>query len=132
MPTEASGTYRLTPSVRAYHSTPCVLAYCSTPLILSLLINAVDFKLISQRHEKNLEFNIQNWTWSARLLTVPSHEGLKESKMPKIMDLESTGLRRSARLDNKPRQKYDLITKLSLALIGACGVDNNTHIFLKI
>ena len=31
---------------------------------------------------------------------------------------------------NKPKQKYDLFLKLSLAVIGACEVDNNPHIFL--
>ena len=50
--------------------------------------------------------------------------------MPKFIDLASTGLRRSARLANKNRQKYGLLAKLLLALIGACGVAKNPHIFL--
>ena len=33
-------------------------------------------------------------------------------------------------LDNKPKQKYGLFTKLSLALIGSCDVAKNPHIFL--
>ena len=52
------------------------------------------------------------------------------SKMPKMVDLASTDLRRFARLANKPRQKYGLFSKLSLELIGACDVDKNSHTFL--
>ena len=36
----------------------------------------------------------------------------KGSKNPNMIDLTSTGLRISARLANKPKQKYGLITKL--------------------
>ena len=61
---------------------------------------------------------------------IPSHKGEKGPKIPKRMNLGSTGIRRSALLDNKPRQKYDLFNKFSLAVIGACEVDNNPHIFL--
>ena len=50
--------------------------------------------------------------------------------MPKIMDLESTGLRRSSRLDNKPKQKYGIFAKFSLEVIGACEVDKKPHISL--
>ena len=57
-------------------------------------------------------------------------EGEKGSKMPKMIDLASTGLRRSSRLANKPKQKYGLFDKFSLAVIGACKVANNPHIFL--
>ena len=46
------------------------------------------------------------------------------------MDLASTGIRRSARLDNNPRQKYDLFAKLSLSVIVVFEVYKNTHIFL--
>ena len=63
---------------------------------------------------------------------MPSYEGEKGSKIPKIIGLASTGIRRSASLVNKPKQKYDLFPKLSLALIGACEVANNPHIFLTI
>ena len=31
---------------------------------------------------------------------------------------------------NKPKQKYGLFSKLSLSVIGACGVVNNPHIFI--
>ena len=50
--------------------------------------------------------------------------------MPKMTDLTWTGLRRSERLANKPRQKYGLFAKLSLAVIGACGVAKKPHTFL--
>ena len=51
--------------------------------------------------------------------------------MTKMMDLSSTGLRRSYRSDNKPKQKYDLFHKLLLAVIVACEVTKNPHIFLS-
>ena len=44
--------------------------------------------------------------------------------------MASTGLRRSNRLANKPKQKYSLFDKLSLTEIRACEVDKNRHIFL--
>ena len=47
-----------------------------------------------------------------------------------MIDIVSTGLSRSVRLANKPKQKYGLFAKFSLALIGACEVANNSHIFL--
>ena len=50
---------------------------------------------------------------------IPSHEGGKGSKTPKMINLESTGIKRSARLDNKLEQKYVLFDKLSLLLAGA-------------
>ena len=50
--------------------------------------------------------------------------------MPEMIDLESACLNRSERLSNKPRQKYGLFAKLLLAVIGACEVANNPHIFL--
>ena len=50
--------------------------------------------------------------------------------MPKIIDPASTGLRISARLANKPRQKYSLFYKFSLSGIGAREVANKPHIFM--
>ena len=47
-----------------------------------------------------------------------------------MLDLSSTGLRRSASLANKTKQKYGLFSKLSLAIVGACEVAKNPHIFL--
>ena len=44
--------------------------------------------------------------------------------------LESADIRRSARLANKYKQKYGLFSKFSLALIGACDLAKNPHIFL--
>ena len=61
---------------------------------------------------------------------MPSREGEKVLKMSKMVDLESTVLRRFARLDNKTKQKYGLFAELSLSEIGACEVANNPHIFL--
>ena len=49
--------------------------------------------------------------------------------MPKIINLESAGIRRYARLSNKPKQKYGLFAKLSLELIVSCEVDNNPTYF---
>ena len=66
---------------------------------------------------------------------MPSLEGDKGpevSKMPQMIYLASTGLRRYDRLANKPKQKYGLFDKLSLALVLACEVDKNPHIFLTI
>ena len=66
---------------------------------------------------------------------MPSREGNKGekgSKMPKMFDLESTGLRISTRLANKTKQKYGIFSKFSLAVIGACDVANNLDIFLTI
>ena len=50
--------------------------------------------------------------------------------MPKMIDIASTGLRRSVGLDNKPKQKYGLFTKLWLIVLRACQVAKNPHIFL--
>ena len=50
--------------------------------------------------------------------------------MPNMADVASTGLRIYAMLDNKPRQKYSLFDIFSLAVIGACEVEKNPHIFL--
>ena len=57
-------------------------------------------------------------------------QGIKLSKMPKMIDIESTYLRRADRLDNKPKQKYYLFVKLFLSVIGACEVAKKSHIFL--
>ena len=61
---------------------------------------------------------------------MPSSDGEKETKMPKMIDLAPTGLRRSERLANETRQKYGLVAKFSLSLIGTCEVIKNPHIFL--
>ena len=50
--------------------------------------------------------------------------------MPRIIDIESTGIMRSDGLDNKPKQKYGLLAKLSLAVIVACEIAKNSHIFI--
>ena len=63
---------------------------------------------------------------------MPSHEGEKVSKMPKMIDLESTSFRISTKLANKPRQKDYSFAKLSLSVIGARDVAKNTHIFLNV
>ena len=47
-----------------------------------------------------------------------------------MIDLESTGIKISARLANKPKQKHGLFDKFSLAFIEACEVDNSPHILL--
>ena len=61
---------------------------------------------------------------------MPYPEKGKGSKIPKMVDLASTGFRISSRLANKPKQKYGLYAKLSLSVIVACEVAKNTHIFL--
>ena len=61
---------------------------------------------------------------------MPSNEGLKGSKMPKMINLVSTIIRRYAGLDSKPRQKYGSFAKLSLAVTEACEVAKNPQIFL--
>ena len=53
-------------------------------------------------------------------------------KKPKIIDLVSTSLSRSARLADKLKYKYGLFDKFSLAVIGACEAKMNPHIFLTI
>ena len=50
--------------------------------------------------------------------------------MPKMINLESTGIRIYSRLANKPRQKYGLFDKFSLTFIGACEAAKNPHIFI--
>ena len=60
------------------------------------------------------------------------YKGVKESKIPKMLDLESTYLRRYYGLDNKPKQKYGLFAKFSLAVIRSYEVDKNLHIFITI
>ena len=52
--------------------------------------------------------------------------------MPNITNLESTGIRRYARLANKTQNKYALIGELSLEVIGECDVAKNPQIFLTI
>ena len=64
---------------------------------------------------------------------VPSCEGDnvdKGSKKPNMIDISSNGIMTSARLDNKPKQKYGLFDKFPLSVIGSCEVHNNPHIFL--
>ena len=50
--------------------------------------------------------------------------------MPRIIDIESTGIMRSDGLDNKPKQKYGLSAKLPLAVFVACKVAKKPHIFI--
>ena len=57
-------------------------------------------------------------------------KGEMVSKTPKIIDLEPTGISRSARLANKPKHKYFVFAKLSLSVIGKCEVDKNPHTFI--
>ena len=47
-----------------------------------------------------------------------------------MIDLASTDIRISSRLDNKPKQKYGLFEKLYLVVIGAYEEAKNPHIFL--
>ena len=54
---------------------------------------------------------------------MPYHNGGKGEN-------RSTGHIISARLANKPKQKYGLFAKLLLAVLGACYVANNPHKFL--
>ena len=61
---------------------------------------------------------------------MPSIEGYKGSKMPNMIYQAPTGLRRSARLSNKTKQKYGLFSKFLLAVIVACEMAKNPHIFL--
>ena len=49
--------------------------------------------------------------------------------MPKILDMESTDLRKSDILANESK-KIGLFAKVSLAVVGACEVAKNPHIFL--
>ena len=47
-----------------------------------------------------------------------------------MIDLASTSLGISDRLDNEPKQKYGLFSKFSLEIVGSCNVANKPHIFL--
>ena len=47
-----------------------------------------------------------------------------------MIDPESTDLRRSDRLYNKPKHKYRLFAKLSIAVVGSYNVALKIHIFL--
>ena len=62
---------------------------------------------------------------------MPSFEGEKVSKKPNMINISSTSLRISARLDNKPKQKYGLFSKLSLQVIGSYEVADNHHVFFN-
>ena len=44
---------------------------------------------------------------------IPSREGDKMSKNPKVIDITLTGIRGSGSLTNKPKQKYGLFAKFS-------------------
>ena len=57
-------------------------------------------------------------------------DGRKGIKMPKMINLAHTGIRRSARLSNKPKHKYGLFYKFSISVTGACEVAKNPYIFL--
>ena len=62
---------------------------------------------------------------------MPSREGESGSKIHKMINLASDNLRKIDRLTNKTKQKYDLFSKFSLSVIGACEVTKNTHIFIN-
>ena len=53
-------------------------------------------------------------------------------KMPKRIDMESTGLSRSDIMADKPKLKYVLFSIFSLSGIGACEVSKDPHIFITI
>ena len=53
------------------------------------------------------------------------------SKMSKIIDLESTGIRRFARLASKLKQKYGIFAKFSLAVVRAYMVDKIPHFIIN-
>ena len=57
-------------------------------------------------------------------------KGENGSKIPKLIDMVSTGLRKSSRLTNKTNQKYGLCAKFRLSVIGACKLAKNPGIFL--
>ena len=61
---------------------------------------------------------------------ITSSEVEKVSKMPKMIDLASTNLKRSDRLANKPKQKYNLFHRFLLSVIVACEVAKKSHIFI--
>ena len=52
--------------------------------------------------------------------------------MPELIILSSTGIRRSARLTSKPKQKYGLFAKFSLPVVEACEVYKNLPTFITI
>ena len=47
-----------------------------------------------------------------------------------MINLALTSLRKTARWDNKLKQKYGLFDKFSLGETGVCEVANNPHILL--
>ena len=49
-----------------------------------------------------------------------------------MIDPVPAGIRRYARLANKPRQKYGLFAKFPLEVIGEFEVDKNPHIFITL
>ena len=67
---------------------------------------------------------IQRTQWDAILREITG------IKIPKLIDLASTGLRKYIILAKQPRQKYVLFAKFSLAVTWVYKVDNNPHIFL--
>ena len=61
---------------------------------------------------------------------MPSREGEKGWKMTNMINLALTSLSISARLDNKPKQKYGSFAKFLLSVIWACEVAKIPQIFL--
>ena len=54
----------------------------------------------------------------------------KGIKIPKMIDIAQTDIRRYTRLANKPKQKYGIFDKSSFSLIGACEATKNPYIFI--
>ena len=60
---------------------------------------------------------------------IPSSWVEKGQKMPNMIDLSSTGISRYPTLANKHKQKYGSFSRLSLAIIGVCGISKKpTHL----
>ena len=60
-----------------------------------------------------LGFTQQPYNTTSGIPYYGGDKGDKESKMPSMISLESTGIRISARLTHKPKQKYGLFSNLS-------------------
>ena len=98
---------------------------------ISAVNKRLDFELV-----KNTS-NLQTFRFAQQPPNMPSgipyREGYKVpkgSETPKIINLTSAGLGRYYRLTNKPKQKYGLFARLSLAGVGLCDMDKNPHIFI--
>ena len=102
---------------RKYYKCNHIVAVCTTSTRKSGQKGSVslwsDRTSVFQENSKHIKFT--NSLSHSKIIQLPNgipyREGEKGSKMPNMINLESTGIRRSVMLYNKPRQNYVLFAK---------------------